>query len=51
LKHKKVNLLSKSEMKKVLGGGVPAGGDGCLPSECSKNNLQTTFTYYGNRLN
>ncbi|WP_113653413.1 hypothetical protein [Pedobacter namyangjuensis] len=35
---KKVNLLSKAEMKKVLGGGVPVGGDGCPPSECSNNN-------------
>ena len=27
---KKVNLLSKAEMKNVIGGGVPAGGDYAL---------------------
>ncbi len=42
---KKVNLLSRAEMKNVLGGVEPVGGDGCLVSECSDDSGCSSSKY------
>lgn len=50
---KKLNLLSKAEMKKVLGGGVPAGGGAKCNQECAndgepcKDETTSPVTYWG----